>query len=86
MEDSCNVSNPLDPNVRLENKEYENNLANRNLYLSLIGSLMYAALGSHPDISFAVSSLSRYNSAPLAIHLIATKRVLRMSFYEEVRR
>jgi hypothetical protein len=38
---------------------------------------MYAALGSRPDISFAVSSLSRYNSAPLATHLIAATRVLR---------
>jgi hypothetical protein len=38
---------------------------------------MYAALGSHPDIFFAISSLSRYNSAPLATHLTAAKRVLR---------
>jgi hypothetical protein len=77
MEDSRNVSNPLNPNVRLENEECEDNPADRNLYLSLIGSLMYAALGSCPDISFAVSSLSRYNSVPLAIHLTAAKRVLR---------
>jgi hypothetical protein len=77
MEDSRNVSNPLNPNVRLENEECEDNPADRNLYLSLVGSLMYAALGSRPDISFAVSSLSRYNSAPLAIHLTAAKRVLR---------
>jgi hypothetical protein len=77
MEDSRNVSNPLDPNVRLENDECEDNPADRMLYLSLIGSLMYAALGSRPDISFAVRSLSRYNSAPLATHLTAAKRVLR---------
>jgi hypothetical protein len=38
---------------------------------------MYAALGSHPDISFTISSLSRYNSAPLATHLTAAKWVLR---------
>jgi hypothetical protein len=38
---------------------------------------MYAVLGSHPDISFTVSSLSRYNSAPLATHLTAVKWVLR---------
>jgi hypothetical protein len=77
MENSRNVSNPLDPDVRLENEECEDNPADRTLYLSLVGSLMYAALGSHPDISFAVSSLSRYNSAPLATHLTAAKRVLR---------
>jgi hypothetical protein len=77
MENSRNVSNPLDPDVRLENEECEDNPADRTLYLSLIGSLMYAALGSHPDISFAISSLSRYNLAPLATHLTAAKRVLR---------
>jgi hypothetical protein len=77
MEDSRNVSNPLDPNVRLENEECKENPADRTLYLSLVGSLMYAALGSRPDISFAVSSLSRYNSAPLATHLTAAKQVLR---------
>jgi hypothetical protein len=77
MEDSCNVSNPLDPNVRLENEECEDNPADRTLYLSLIGSLMYATLGSRLDISFTISSLSRYNLAPLATHLTAVKRVLR---------
>jgi hypothetical protein len=38
---------------------------------------MYAALGTRPDISFAVAALSRYNSAPTTIHMTAAKRVLR---------
>jgi hypothetical protein len=73
IEDSCNVSNLLDPNVQLINEEYEDSPAHWTLYLSLIGSLIYAALGSHPDISFTISSLSRYNLAPLATYLIAVK-------------
>jgi hypothetical protein len=77
MEDSRNISNPLDPNVRLENEECENNPADQTLYPSLVGSLMYAVLGLHPDISFAISSLSRYNSTPLATHLTGAKQVLR---------
>jgi hypothetical protein len=77
MEDSRNVSNPLDPNVRLENEECEDNPADHMLYLSLVGSLRNAALGSRPDISFAISSLTRYNSAPVATHLTAAKHVLR---------
>jgi hypothetical protein len=77
MENSCHVSNPLDPDIRLENEECKNHPADRILYLSLIGLLMYAALGSHLDILFAISSLSRYNSAHLATHLTAAKRVLR---------
>jgi hypothetical protein len=77
MENSCHISNPLDPNIQLENEECEDHPTDQTLYLSLIGLLIYAALGSHPDISFAISSLSRYNSAPLATHLTAAKRVLR---------
>jgi hypothetical protein len=76
MENSHNVSNLLDPNIRLENEECKDNPADQTLYLSLIGSLMYTVLGSHLDISCAISSLSRYNSAPLATHLTVAKQVL----------
>ena len=38
---------------------------------------MYVALATRPDISFAVSALSRYNSCPRTTHLTAAKRVLR---------
>ena len=38
---------------------------------------MYIALTTRPDISFAVSALSRYSSRRLASHLTAAKRVLR---------
>ena len=38
---------------------------------------MYAAIGTRPDIAFAVAALSRYNVKPYHVHLIAAKRVLR---------
>ena len=38
---------------------------------------MYIALATRPDISYAVSALSRYNSRPFTSHLTAAKRVLR---------
>jgi hypothetical protein len=46
-------------------------------YQAIVGSLMYAALGTRPDITYAVAALSRYNSGPLTVHLTAAKRVLR---------
>jgi hypothetical protein len=46
-------------------------------YQAIVGSLMYAALGTRPDITYAVAALSRYNSRPLTVHLTAAKRVLR---------
>jgi hypothetical protein len=43
----------------------------------MVGSLMYAALGSRPDIAFSVTAVSRYNVQPLEMHVTAAKRVLR---------
>ena len=38
---------------------------------------MYIALATRPDLAFAVSALSRYNSQPRTSHLEAAKRILR---------
>ncbi|CDO73847.1 hypothetical protein BN946_scf185016.g4 [Trametes cinnabarina] len=49
----------------------------RQHYQSLIGSLLYAALGTRPDIDFAVNKLSKYNSNPSEAHWHYAKYVLR---------
>jgi hypothetical protein len=46
-------------------------------YNSLIGSLQYAAITTRPDISMAVSHLSRFLTQPSTKHWEAGKRVLR---------
>jgi len=68
---------PLDPQVNLNNPHCEDKSVERKEYLSIVGSLMYAVLGSRPDIAFSVTALSRYNVQPLEMHLTAAKRVLR---------
>ena len=45
-------------------------------YQSLIGSLLYVQIGTHPDISFAVSQLVQYASNPSNQHLCLAKHVL----------
>jgi len=45
-------------------------------YQAIVSSLMYAALATRPDISFAVAALCRYNSRPFTSHLTAAKGVL----------
>lgn len=45
-------------------------------YQSLMGSLMYIAVNSRPDISFAVSYLSQFNTKFDKTHWLAAKRVL----------
>jgi hypothetical protein len=77
MENAKSATSPMDPNVRLDNPRCEDKEANKTLYLSMVGSLMYAALGTRPDLAFCVTSLSRHNSRPLAMHLTAAKRALR---------
>ena len=51
--------------------------ASRTAYQSAVGSLMYAMLGTRPDIAFAVSVVSRYASNPNESHWKAVKRIFR---------
>jgi hypothetical protein len=76
MADSHPVGTPLDPNVKLvkvPNDEHHDIPE----YRSAIGSLMYAAIGTRPDISFAVQTLSQFMSNPGPAHWSAVKRVFR---------
>ena len=51
--------------------------ADGKLYRGMIGRLLYLAGSTRPDISFAVSSLSRFLVNPHAQHLKAAKHLLR---------
>ena len=46
-------------------------------YQSMVGSLLYAAMATHPDIAHAVGAVSKFNSRPTVVHLTAVKRILR---------
>lgn len=48
-----------------------------SLYRAAIGSLMYAAIGTRPDLSFAVMKLAQFSHAPSTEHWTAVKRLLR---------
>ena len=43
----------------------------------MIGSLLYAAIATRPDIAYAVGVLSKFCASPDESHLTAAKRVLR---------
>ena len=77
MENATPIHSPMDPHVALDNEICEDNPVDKTFYLSIVGSLMFAALGTRPDIAFSVMCLSRYNILPLKMHLTAAKRVLR---------
>ena len=75
----------MDPNVKLDMdvKTDEKGLATKENpkinhgYAQLIGSLMYLALASRPDISYVVNRLAQFTSNPKAIHWTAVKRIFR---------
>jgi hypothetical protein len=52
-------------------------LCDQQLYQALVGSLMYAMLGTRPDLAFSVSIFSRFNVNPTIEHYGAAKRALR---------
>ena len=45
-------------------------------YLELLGAVLYISNSTRPDISYAVSELSRYSSHPSRIHWDELKRIL----------
>jgi len=49
----------------------------RRAYQSAVGSLIYAMLGTRPDLAYAVSIISRFSSNPTTAHMSAIKRVFR---------
>jgi hypothetical protein len=72
--DSKPTPNPYDPSVTLrKNKRIG---VNQLKYSQIIGSLMYLASATRPDISFAVSKLSRFMSNPGSDHWHALERVM----------
>jgi len=74
----CNPAlTPADRNVRLEkpSSTFEATLYERRRYQSAVGSLMYAMLGTRPDISYAVSKVSQYSTNPDPTHWTAVKRI-----------
>ena len=53
---------PLSTNENLMKTEDLPTLCNNELYAELIGSLMYAAVGSRPDLTHMVSALSQFTT------------------------
>ena len=73
----CNpVHTPMTMDVKLCTDD-GSQPADKSLYQSLIGSLLYLSTATRPDIAYAVSVLSRFTVAPTETHLTAAKRVLR---------
>ena len=54
-----------------------NDPADKTLYRTMVGKLVYAIVGTRPDIAFAVSQVARHFENPTVSHLSAVKRIIR---------
>jgi hypothetical protein len=66
---------PIDPNVKL-NIEYGEPLKDIHHFQRLIGKLIYLTV-TRPDLSFAVSQISKFMHSPRTPHLDVVNRILR---------
>ena len=75
---NCNaVSTPFAIGTKLKQASDGDILVDQREYQSIVGSLMYAMLCTRPDLAFAISQLSQFNSKPTSGHYAAAKHVLR---------
>lgn len=77
MVEAVSRSTPLCTSVKLVKGVGQELDTARFPYSALVGSLLYLACCTRPDISQAVGALSRYMSCPTEQHWIAAKGVLR---------
>jgi hypothetical protein len=82
MLDSKPCKTPLDPSVILSASMCPESTADiRQMtsipYRATVGSLLYLAVGTRPDIAAAVGVVCRYNSNPGPLHWEAVKHILR---------
>ena len=76
LKNSKPVATPADPNVKLRRKDGVSKAVDPVLYQSMVGSSLYAAIATRPDISQAVGVVSKYCSKSSEAHLTAVKRIL----------
>lgn len=74
---SCKANRlSMGPSLRLT-KDEGGPLEDRVVYAEVVGSLLYLAVTTRPDMAYAAGVLSRFMSAPRELHWSAAKSVLR---------
>ena len=71
------VSTPADLNIQLQKEDGVSRPVDTVTYQSIVGSLLYAAITTRPDIAQAVGVVSKFCANPTQSHLTAAKRILR---------
>ena len=77
LHDANNTKTPLPAGIHLEKSDLLATTEAKMYYQQMIGTLIYAAIGTRPDIVFAATRLLRYNNNPTEEHIEYAKYVLR---------
>ena len=77
LHDANNTKTPLPASIHLEKSEILATTETKMHYQQMIGTLIYAAIGTRPDITFAAMRLSQYNNNPTEGHIKYAKYILR---------
>ena len=67
------VFTPADLNVKLQKEDGFSRPVDVTSYQSIVGSLLYAAIATRPDIAQAVGAVSKFCANPTQNHLTATR-------------
>ena len=73
MEDAKSVATPCDANNKLVKAEDREERIGQAINQSAVGSLMYLATGTRPDITVAVSNVAKFCSDLTKWHWTAVK-------------
>ena len=77
LENARSKSVPLATSIKLNKDEGEPLDTNKYAYNQLIGSLMYLAVCTRPDVAHAVGALAKYLATPTTVHWSVATDVLR---------
>ena len=76
MSEAKPLTTPVDASVKLVTDDAVSKFVDQVLYQSTVGSLLYAAIATRPEIAQAVGAVSKLNSCPTEAHHTAVKRIL----------
>ncbi len=68
---------PADLSVKLKKDDGVSKPVDPRLYQSMVGSLLYAAVSTRPDIAQAVGAVAKFSVCPTEAHMTAVKRIFR---------
>ena len=77
LSEANTVATPADVHVQLKKDDGCSKLVDATRYQSMVGSLLYMAVATRPDIAQAVGAVAKFCSRPSEAHLTAVKRILR---------